>query len=436
MQTSKKFTAITAITAVALLAGVGDAKAFEQSAPSNTISAPFEAPDITDENVYSLSFSGDKESGSLEELMAAASLVDSDIKTVVYEGDGGVGQLVLIEGDTSTTVLERADELFASAKTDTPPLTGGLVVASHPLPAEVATDTSTFSISQDSTDPSAARQAPAAAALPAPDGPRYVNWDGYKAIKGWPGYNSVNEWEGFYPFSYRGEGFNLNRCVQLVNGTCQRTTPRANLVQSIVWTGGSHVAYWPDEPNWGFEFGASVYNYAACGVAGFWLNPAYAEWATNVPVAAQPYQDTNRLFDDCSSMSHEMGIRYPHQLIAGAEYVYSLSTERNPSRSSSVFSAAFQAVHNDCLPGTIRERLTDCMGLSGDSYAFPYGDQSETVVNSSRNLTLPGCTRMYSGWARPLRFANGGAMEVPTPMTAPFGSPSASSWDTCFSNDW
>ena len=398
--------------------------------------------DVRNEDTYTLAYSDAADTGSFGELMEAATLVGAELRTVVFEGQSGVGQLVVIEGDTEDTVADRAAELFADASTAVPSLTGGLVVAQQPLPATVNVDGTSLTLTQDSTAEGVAAPRAMTPAAPSPGGIRYSNWDGYKVTKGWPGYSATNEWDAYFPFTYRSEGWNQNRCTLLVNNICQRTTQRSQLIQSIMWTGGSHPYYWPAEDEWGFEFGSAMYNYSLCGsvsdplyAPGWWLNPDYAEWATNVPLEAQPYQDVNRQFDECQTTTHELGIRYPTLLGGGTEYLYVVSSPRNSYRYNSTYSAAFQAVHNDCPAGTARDWLTHCMGLN-ELVNFPYGQQSATVINASRYFTFPNCARMYSGWASPIQWFSGQSKEMPLPMQTPWETTTSSFYDRCFSNDW
>lgn len=394
--------------------------------------------DVTSDDVYTLAYSDPRATvGSYDELEAAAVLVGAELQTVIFEGDTGVGQLAVADEDTAETVASRASQIFADADTATPPITGGLVTTKQSVPDEVVIGDATLTLSQEAVTGTSPISS---VALPPAGGSRFRTWEGYQPIKGWPGYNAVNEWAEYFPFTYRYEAFNLNRCTRLVSGVCQATAPWAKLIQTIEWTGGSHNYYWPDEAEWGFEFGSAMYNYSLCGPVGstspgWWLNPVYTDWATNVPIDAQPYQDVNREFDTCGTTTHELGIRYPSFLIAGAEYSYVVSAARNVYRSSSTVSAAFQAVHNDCPPGTARDWLTHCMGLN-EFIAFPHGQQSATVINVSRNFVMPGCARMYAGWERPLQWFNGHSKEVPVAMDAFWDPPNASFFDNCFYNDW
>ncbi|TXK18591.1 hypothetical protein [Homoserinibacter sp. GY 40078] len=383
---------------------------------------------------------------SMSQLKEAASVVGVELRTVIFEGEEGVGQLMVVDGDTAETLESRAQQLFLDVDAEVPPIAGALVAAPTSLHegAIMIGATSVELHRGSSTARTTATPSTASIDLPPVGGARFTNWGGYvpHVTNGWPGWLSQNDWDAYFPFTYRAEGFNINRCVQLVAGECLQTAKRAVLTQSIIWTGGSHTAYWPDSQNWGFEFGSAMYNYSLCGGAGsptftpgWWLNPVYAEWSTNVPSDAMPYQDVNREFDDCQTTTHELGIRYPSLLVAGAEYIYSVSSARNMYRPSSTYSASFQAVHDDCPPNTARDWLTHCMGLN-ELIDFPYGRQSATVINASNDFTFPGCARMYAGWAHPLSWFNGNYQEVPVPMGAPYDPSDLSFYDGCFSNDW
>jgi len=396
--------------------------------------------DVTDSNAYTVTFDN-ADAGSFQLLESAATEIGAELRTITFEGETGVGQLVVLEGDTTESVTARATQLFAGASTQVPPIVGGLVYSDHQISGLLETEGNLLKISQDSVI-SESYNSTLLHSLPPIGGVRYSHWDGYKKIKGWPGYSSANDWDAYFPFTYRIEGYNINRCTVLVSQVCLSTAPYAALAQSIKWDGGSHNWYWPEEENWGFEFGAALYNYTLCGSVsdpnfspGWWLNPTYIEWATNVPIDAAPYQDVNREFDECQTTTHELGIRYPTRLIAGYEYIYYVNSARNSHRTSSTYSSAFQAVHNDCPPGTARDWLTHCMGLN-EWVNFPHGSQSATVINAANYFTLPGCARMYAGWSKPLRWFNGQYKEMPWPMDAPFADPSLSFFDGCFTNDW
>lgn len=245
---------------------------------------------------------------------------------------------------------------------------------------------------------------------------------------------AVNDWPSYFPSDWRAEGFNINRCTNYSNGTCHSTMPVAVLSQQISWMGDHTPSAWPSS-DWGLEFGVALYNFNRCPNENtvnygeqWWLNytpiDGYINWTSGFPSFDDAYLDDNRLFDACGLLSHELGVRYPSNLVAGASYGFTLSAPRNTARPSSTFSAAFQAVHDDCI-GDWAHR-TDCMGLW--NVAWPYsGAQSATVVNVSRYLSLPGCARMHDKWTDPITFGNGTSRLLPAPLNY---------YDTCFSNDW
>lgn len=387
------------------------------SSPTGFASAePINLMDDAGGDPYLVSIERGSSPASVADLIAVASSIGGTLITVRFEGPQGVGELAVTSGDNAEVLEATAVELFAAVNSVVPPVAGGIVIVSTPLSGgqiSVAGVTATATQVEDTTPMSSKSFSPNA-----------------QSKSNTEASTVPNDWSSWFPSDWRAEARTVNRCTNYssTQGRCSSTVQLASLNQTIMWTGGNSPTVWPST-SWGFEFGVDLKNYSLCNSSpsstpGWWLNPSYYEWATNVPASAKPYLDNNRLFDPCESMSHELGIRYPGVLTAGASYIFNASTQRNTYRSSSTYSAQFQIVHDDCLLG---QNPTDCMGLN-QNIAFPYaGDQSETVVNINRYLSFPNCARMHDSWSAPVNWSNGTSKLMPAPLNY---------YDSCLGNDW
>ena len=401
-----------AITSVMLLASPGETSAFA------TETIPGESETAT---AYELEVD-DPTGGpvTLDDLQSVAEDFGGTVRAVTYSGESGSGRLTPAPGESAQALAERAADMFADAGTVAPPISGALIDTASPVP-EAASARGLDVTASELGGPTAHRADRSATATDQLDAANVT---------------VVNDWPSYFPSDWRAEGYNGLRCTRFVNNTCQSRIQVAKLIQSVSWMDDHTPASWPSQ-DWGLEFGVALYNPNRCPNDNtvnygqkWWLNAQYTvvdgypEWTSNLPGIADAYLDDNRLFDPCSTLSHELGVRYPGYLTAGASYIFTVSSPRYTPNPTSTFSAAFQAVHDDCF-GDWANR-TDCMGLF--NIAWPYsGAQSATVVNATRNLSFPNCVRMHDKWAAPLTFANGTSRLMPAPL---------SYYDTCFSNDW
>lgn len=356
---------------------------------------------------------------SLKAVQSTAENFHAELVTVDFDGESGKGRVVVLDGDTNETIEWHANELFDSVNAEVPPITGGLVHSDTPIATgAIEVDGAAMTVTQVDM-PKSPTPTQGAAIPPA----------------GQPGDSSrqmetsavVNDWSSWFPSDWRAEGWNMNRCTNFSNGVCKTKIQLASLKQTIQWSDGHSPALWPST-EWGFEFGVSLSNYSFCDddpdyTPGYWLNPGYYEWATDVNASA--YLDDNRAFDTCGRMSQEMGIRSPERLFPGNTYTFVISAPRNQYRTESAYSAQFQAVHDDCYGPW--DYYTDCMGLN-QNVAWPFGGhQSETVVNVTRFFQFPRCARMHDKWKDPVEWGNGSAKQMPAPLNYS---------DSCFANDW
>lgn len=379
------------------------------------------AIDASGELQYLVTIDQPSQPVSVADILEAASSIEGTVNAVRFEGEQGVGELFVASDDTAEVIEAAAIDLFASVNSDVPPIAGGIVSTATPMTDDEAAVFGAIATVTRIEDSEPLQSSPKSSKSGSSSSQNRSNAQASTI---------PNDWSPWFPSDWRAEARTVNRCTNYssAQGRCLSTIQLASLNQTITWSGSNSPAAWPNS-SWGFEFGVDLKNYTLCNSSpsstpGWWLNPSYYEWATNVPAAAKPYLDKNRLFDPCESMSHELGIRYPGLLTSGASYIFNASTQRNVYRSSSTYSAQFQAVHDDCLAG---QNLTDCMGLN-QNVAFPYaGDQSETVVNINRYLSFPNCVRMHDSWSAPISWGNGSSRLMPAPLNY---------YDSCLSNDW
>lgn len=168
----------------------------------------------------------------------------------------------------------------------------------------------------------------------------------------------------------------------------------------------------------GLEVGIDLYNGDVCGPDSpasddWWAGLDNYEWVASVLESAEPYLDDNRLFDDCSRNSESFGIGHPERIPAGA-YGYQFDIAARPGYfvHQSPYAASMQIVKNNCGGGRAD---TDCMVLMRPTY--PYGPQTEILVNRSRGGTVPSCARMPDKWTAPVLWANDSYSPVlPSPL--------------------
>ncbi|MGA1829029.1 hypothetical protein [Microbacterium sp.] len=361
------------------------------------------------------------------DLLEAAEAVSGTLQLLRFEGEEGVGEMVVAEGISAEELDRQAVDLFERVGTTVPAVASAIILSEAPLDAAdlaAAGLAGTVQLLEQETDgfdllteASAESESDSAVSRGASESPAVA---AVAAV--------VNDWSPYFPADWRAEGFNMNRCTNYSGGTCHSTIQAASLSQSVRWMDDHRPNLWPSS-RFGLEFGVALKNYSFCDAdpaytPGYWLNPDYYEWSTGVPASAVPYLDTNRLSDACGSMSHELGVRYPSGLIAGATYGFTVTTKRNIYNSSSTYDASFQAVYDNCTDLGVGTS-TDCMGLTNPS--FPWGQRSATVVNTSRYFSFPKCARMHDKWTAPIQWANGGSVLMPAPLNY---------YDSCFSNSW
>lgn len=361
------------------------------------------------------------------ELLAAAAAVDGTLRLLRFEGESGVGEVVVADGITAETLNRQVVDLFERVDTAVPPLVAAILLAERAPDAgalsSVGLGATVRPLGEDANGDDlleASRQQPESATKPA--------IHGEASATTMAAATAVNDWSPYFPADWRAEGFNMNRCTNYSGGVCHTSIQVASLIQNVRWMDDHRPDLWPSD-RFGLEFGVSLKNYSFCDddpgyTPGYWLNPDYYEWATGVPASAVPYLDTNRFSDACESLSHDLGVRYPHGLVAGATYGFTLTTERNVYNHSSTYDAAFQAVYDDCSDLGLSPS-TDCMGLTNPP--FPWGQRSATVVNVARYFSFPKCARMHDKWSAPIEWANGGRILLPAPLDY---------YDRCFSNAW
>lgn len=394
-----------------------------------------EEPRLAEEALPSFDVTFDAANGPVgfDDVQGFSTALGAELKAISFSGAAGMGELSVLETDTPETLEYEAEALFRSVNADVPPVIGATIEAARPLGGarvDVEGITATIveapepALSQERTFPSNSSRLPGEE-LSVDTSPSSLSA------------SVVNDWPRWFPSDWRAEGYNLNRCTHLSNGTCVGSQRVAALTQSVVWMDDHTPTAWPS-PDWGLEFGVALYNYSRCPNSTtvnygekWWLNPDYVDWSTNLLESASPgaeiqevYLDDNRWFDDCAVLTHEIGVRRPASLTAGYTYSFTVRAPRNTMSPDSSFSAAFQAVHDDCI-GEWSNR-SDCMGLWNTPWPYS-GPQAVTVVNASRHLLFPNCHRMHDKWDAPLSWVNGGNRFMPAPLNY---------WDTCFYNDW
>ncbi|MFB2598050.1 hypothetical protein ACEXQE_09685 [Herbiconiux sp. P17] len=370
--------------------------------------------DVSEEygDLYNITISEDAIEPSYQDLNDVAATLGSTLVAVKFDGDAGVGQVVLVKGETLETFETHAAALFETVNADVPPIVGGVVESAQPITeATVEAARGTFDVE----------------AMPEPQSSADIE-QAAEATSGALAAAVSNDWSPYFPSDWRAEAVNLNRCTWRYNGDCWEWLQLATLTQSITWSDDHSPSLWPSS-EWGFEFGVALHNYSYCDdnpdyAQGYWLNAGLYEWGTNMG-GANVYADDNRAFDDCGVLSHELGVRSPQNLTAGYQYAWTVAAPRNPDRPDNSYSAQFQAVHDDCIGDW--SNYADCMGLN-QNITWPFGgDRSETVINIDRGFLFPKCSRMHDKWSAPRQWSNGGAILMPAPLNY---------YDTCFSNDW
>lgn len=366
-------------------------------------------------------------SAPVEKLLKAADLVEGKLHRLRFEGEEGVGEVVVADGIDPEHLSRQAVDLFNQVNADVPPIVAAIVLSDGSLDDRVLTAAGVNAAVRPVAIDEHLQSALADHAIVSDDSSEAGNAQDAVGLNA-ATTTVVNDWSAYFPADWRAEGYNMNRCTNYSGGVCHSSIQAARLTQNVRWMDDHNPGLWPSN-RFGLEFGVALKNYSFCDenpgyTPGYWLNPDYDEWATGVPASAVPYLDTNRLSDACENLSHELGVRYPGGLYAGATYGFTLTTKRNVYTSSSTYDASFQAVYDNCTDLGLGAS-TDCMGLTNPS--FPWGQRSATVVNTTRYFSFPKCARMHDKWNAPVQWSNGGSILMPAPL---------SYYDTCFSNSW